>query len=312
MFTRPRLGGTDFSPAPTSDDFKHLDTSTPLHTAPKLTYRASRMAPHMESTPSHPDTEQSHRKQDLFDSSVQRYSSYYSVASATPLTKLKAWTPKQVVPYKTNKARPEGSDSERSRWYHHLGNPRIPYVALLYLQLLVNVAMVAATFYAVYKIYATVHKDVGHKMALYVSDVQHEISRCLREFQRNKCSLMRSPALEQPCLEWEKCMARDPQQLGRLQITAETVAEILDGFLRPISWKAVILMATLVLACVVVTNVAFGAYRRNSGFAEYSERCAALEALQIKVAHEREMSVYALGMEAIDTDSPLHGKGNRE
>lgn len=155
-------------------------------------------------------------------------------------------------------------------------DPRTPYVLLLYLQLFFNISIVSLVLVLLYRFVTTVQADVHGKVESYTLDAVREISRCLREYFRNKCSLeVRAPALEQTCTAWENCMNRDPQQLGRSRITAETFAQIVDGFLRPISWKALVFFTLLTFGALVATNIGFGSYRRYAR--EDSRRVAWLE-----------------------------------
>ena len=57
-------------------------------------------------------------------------------------------------------------------------------------------------------------------------------NRCERE--------SRVPAMEGVCDGWEKCMNRDPGRVGRARVSAHTFAEILNGFVEPISVKAMV------------------------------------------------------------------------
>lgn len=141
----------------------------------------------------------------------------------------------------------------RLAWRRVLSDPTIPYMILLYLQLFLNIVLVAVLIYVGYSFISSVRSDIGHKVDMYTLDAVREILRCLREFYRNKCAVeLRAPALELRCVQWEKCMNRDPQQLGRAQISAETLADVVNGFVRPLSWK-------LVAVFVLATGGSFGA-----------------------------------------------------
>lgn len=145
-------------------------------------------------------------------------------------------------------------------------DPSVPYVLLLYLQLLCNIILVSVVIYLIYVLIVNIRADVRHKIDMYTSDAIREITRCSRDFYRNKCSTdgnVRAPALEQVCTKWEKCMNRDPQQIGRSKITAETFADIVNGFFKPISWKSLFMFSTLLFGSFFVTNVAFGSYRKG-------------------------------------------------
>ncbi|KAJ1548337.1 hypothetical protein HK096_002094 [Nowakowskiella sp. JEL0078] len=74
-----------------------------------------------------------------------------------------------------------------------------------------------------------------------------QISECSKQYVVNSCSPQanRAPALETLCSEWEVCMARNPSEIGRLKVGAETLAEVINKLIEPLSLK------TMVFACVV-------------------------------------------------------------
>lgn len=51
---------------------------------------------------------------------------------------------------------------------------------------------------------------------------------------------MQAPALTEACEAWRRCAARDPTVVGRARVTAETFAEILNGFVDVVSWKTMV------------------------------------------------------------------------
>ena len=42
------------------------------------------------------------------------------------------------------------------------------------------------------------------------------------------------------CGAWETCMNRDPTVVGRAKVGAELIAEVINGFVEPISWKTLV------------------------------------------------------------------------
>lgn len=42
------------------------------------------------------------------------------------------------------------------------------------------------------------------------------------------------------CAAWETCMNRDPTKVGRAKVGAELIAEVVNGFVEPISWKTLV------------------------------------------------------------------------
>ncbi|GEQ72734.1 hypothetical protein JCM33374_g6422 [Metschnikowia sp. JCM 33374] len=166
-----------------------------------------------------------------------------------------------------------------SFWSSSALDPRIPYVLSLYLQLFFNVIIVSVVLYLLFIFIKTVRVDIRHKVEMYTADAIQEISLCSRQFYRNRCSNegtnIRAPALEETCMALEKCMNRDPQQIGKSKITAETFADIVNGFLHPISWKSSILFSGLIIGGVFITNIAFGTYRSRSGLGDFPQKHSA-------------------------------------
>jgi hypothetical protein len=146
-----------------------------------------------------------------------------------------------------------------------LTDSNIPYVLSLYLQLIFNVLIIGLICYFVVIFITTIRSDMNYKLELYITDSLQEISKCSREYYRNKCNEATiPPVLENQCTNWMKCMNRDPQLIGRSKLTAETFADILNGFIKPISWKSIVFLAIMIFGSVIVTNMAFNTYRHST------------------------------------------------
>ena len=58
------------------------------------------------------------------------------------------------------------------------------------------------------------------------------------------------------CATWETCMNRDPKIVGRAKVGAEMLAEVINGFIEPISWKTLVRINrpsrhnTILITCV--------------------------------------------------------------
>lgn len=46
--------------------------------------------------------------------------------------------------------------------------------------------------------------------------------------------------MAQQCANWETCMSRDPTIVGRAKVGAELIAEVVNSFVEPISWKTLV------------------------------------------------------------------------
>lgn len=117
----------------------------------------------------------------------------------------------------------------------------IPLIASHYLQLFFNLSLISLLLYALFCFYLTIRRDVDQKVEEYSAEIIQEMSLCAKEYIGNRCEpSMRVPAMEVRCTAWEKCMNRDPSQVGRARVSAETFAEILNSFIEPISYKTMV------------------------------------------------------------------------
>ena len=82
---------------------------------------------------------------------------------------------------------------------------------------------------------------VDIQVLIQLLDIIQEISLCATQFRNNRCSGDSPiPAMVQQCANWEACMNRDPAVVGRAKVGAELIAEVINGFVEPISWKTLV------------------------------------------------------------------------
>lgn len=77
---------------------------------------------------------------------------------------------------------------------------------------------------------------------------------CASQYRNNLCSSNPIPAMTHQCASWETCMNRDPTIVGRAKVGAEMIAEVVNGFVEPISWK------TLVSGCLTCALCVLNSY----------------------------------------------------
>lgn len=157
-------------------------------------------------------------------------------------------------------------------------DPMAPGILSAYLQTIFNLGLLSIFVYFFYLIVSTVRYDIDQKVEEYSTDILAEMSKCSHEYVRNNCMPgKRVPALETMCNNWERCMNQDPAVVGRAKVSAETFAEILNGFIEPISLKSMAFLAVLSVGAFFVNNVAFGFNaRRYMKTLEETERTRAV------------------------------------
>lgn len=82
--------------------------------------------------------------------------------------------------------------------------------------------------------------DGGNVNEDYVSDIVQEISICAGHYNANSCGSNPVPAVLQPCGEWETCKNRDPTEVRRAKVVASLIAEVINGFVDPLSWRSLV------------------------------------------------------------------------
>lgn len=97
------------------------------------------------------------------------------------------------------------------------------------------------------------------------TDTLSEITACASAYTANRCGTeLQAPALMAACKNWERCSARDPAVVGTARVTAETFAEILNGFVDSVSWKTMLFTLLSLSIVVGATNSTLSFFRIKS------------------------------------------------
>ncbi|PVV05195.1 hypothetical protein BB560_000290 [Smittium megazygosporum] len=138
----------------------------------------------------------------------------------------------------------------------------IPYVVSGYL--FFNMCIASIFLVILIQIIHTIYGDIDKK---YMERSQV----CAKNYIDNRCDpSTRVPAMESKCLEWQICKNMDPSRIGRGRIFAETFAEIINGFIELISWKAMLFFFMLLFGTIYFSNVAFSNFRKSRNVAQES------------------------------------------
>ncbi|PRT57021.1 Nucleus export protein BRL1 [Wickerhamiella sorbophila] len=141
-------------------------------------------------------------------------------------------------------------------WHHNL-----PYTLSTYLQLVFNAGLLVLSVMLVRSFKSDVDKRVSETAAT----IARKAAQCAELYIQNECRPgLRRPALEDYCEELEECMEKDPEGVKRMSAHAATLAEFINEFLNPLSFKAIFLMVSLGLAVAFVANYLFGFVRAKA------------------------------------------------
>ncbi|CCC70882.1 hypothetical protein NCAS_0F03980 [Naumovozyma castellii] len=146
-------------------------------------------------------------------------------------------------------------------------NDQRPKIIAQYIQLLFNSVVVTVILFFAYQFVTLVKKDVDFKLQRKLVENDYRIQRCEENYVRNQCEPeLRVPALEELCNEWFHCMQeKEETPKGTVvhistTLWAQTLAEVVNAFIEPISWRTLFFILLTTCSIVAVTNIAFGSY----------------------------------------------------
>ena len=126
-------------------------------------------------------------------------------------------------------------------------HPNLPNVLSFWAQMGINFFIAGLTVFGIFTFWMTVRSDVDKASEDARALVMAEITKCAKDYVDNRCgSDKRLPALEIVCDNWEHCMYRDPNGIGRARVSAHTFAQIFNSFIEPISYKAMVWLISFV------------------------------------------------------------------
>ncbi|KAI5279276.1 hypothetical protein KEM52_004424, partial [Ascosphaera acerosa] len=163
-------------------------------------------------------------------------------------------------------------------------HPTVPGILSYYAQFTFNATLALVALYVILSFLLAIRAEVNRASEEVSADILAEMATCARDYVENRCADhsgmpgRRLPALEAICDRWERCMNRDPAKVGRASVSARTLAEIFNGFIEPISYKAFFFATMTAACCLAVSNFTFSLFRN---------KVSSYEAYQTKPAHQQ-------------------------
>ncbi|KAL1952512.1 hypothetical protein VTO42DRAFT_5098 [Malbranchea cinnamomea] len=160
-------------------------------------------------------------------------------------------------------------------------HPHIPRILSYYAQFAFNLTLAFLTLYVIVAFLLAIRSDVIRASDDESARILAEMAVCARNYVENRCggeNGRRLPALETVCENWERCMNQDPAKVGRAKVSAQTLAEIFNGFIEPISLKTMIFMIASLTSFVAVSNFTFSFFRTKSNYPPHPDPAPASSA----------------------------------
>lgn len=120
-------------------------------------------------------------------------------------------------------------------------HPNVPAILSWWAQLVVNLSLFSLAVYVVFGFVSAIRGEFEQAAQEMSDTILADMAVCTKSYLDNDCGRpTRAPALETICENWERCMNRDPAKVGRAKVSAHTMAIIINSFIDPISWKAIV------------------------------------------------------------------------
>lgn len=120
-------------------------------------------------------------------------------------------------------------------------HPNVPAILSWWAQLVVNLSLFSLAVYVVFGFVSAIRGEFEQAAQEMSDTILADMAVCTKSYLDNDCGRpSRAPALETICENWERCMNRDPAKVGRAKVSAHTMAIIINSFIDPISWKAIV------------------------------------------------------------------------
>ena len=116
--------------------------------------------------------------------------------------------------------------------------------------------IMASCVFIMWSVFATIRSEINVAGDREVAALHAEVATCTRQWRENMCEPHRMlPALAAQCNEWALCMEQDPNAARKAVLSAQTFANILNGFLETLSWKTMFAAVFLIAAPLTLINV---------------------------------------------------------
>ena len=118
-------------------------------------------------------------------------------------------------------------------------HPQLPHILATWVQFTLNTLVAAVFAYVVWTLVGFVSAEIDHKAETAIQEARADIAVCARRLVENGCDRPGGvgPEFQRQCHAWAACAGRDAKQVGRATISATTMADIVNGFFEPLSWK---------------------------------------------------------------------------
>ncbi|KAJ9491590.1 hypothetical protein VN97_g1651 [Penicillium thymicola] len=172
-------------------------------------------------------------------------------------------------------------------------HPNVPAILSWWAQLVVNLSLFSLAVYVVFGFVSAIRGEFEQAAQEMSDTILADMAVCTKSYIDNDCARSsRAPALETICENWERCMNRDPAKVGRAKVSAHTMAIIINSFIDPISWKAILFFLATISTVTVVSNWSFRSFRHRLQQQHYAQHPPPPQSMHPQLQHNPSFGYY--------------------
>ncbi|KOS39884.1 hypothetical protein ACN38_g9268 [Penicillium nordicum] len=172
-------------------------------------------------------------------------------------------------------------------------HPNVPAILSWWAQLVVNLSLFSLAVYVVFGFVSAIRGEFEQAAQEMSDTILADMAVCTKSYIDNDCARSnRAPALETICENWERCMNRDPAKVGRAKVSAHTMAIIINSFIDPISWKAILFFLATISTITVVSNWSFRSFRHRLQQQHYAQHPPPPQSMHPQLQHNPSFGYY--------------------
>ncbi|KAJ5513842.1 hypothetical protein N7463_003394 [Penicillium fimorum] len=200
----------------------------------------------------------------------------------------------------TKQGKGQKSEQDRSRvssWSEFFSmleaHPNVPAILSWWAQLVVNLSLFSLAVYVVFAFVSAIRGEFEQAAQEMSDTILADMAVCTKNYIDNDCGRSsRAPALETICENWERCMNRDPAKVGRAKVSAHTMAIIINSFIDPISWKAILFFLATISTVTIVSNWSFRSFRHRLQQQHYAQHPPQPQSMHPQLQHNPSFGYY--------------------
>ncbi|KAI8977255.1 Di-sulfide bridge nucleocytoplasmic transport domain-containing protein [Mycotypha africana] len=99
--------------------------------------------------------------------------------------------------------------------------------------------------------------EVEARYYLKLQDLSEQAKICHSNYITHKCGPdLIGPTWQKYCEEWDRCSTFRPQFFGKTRIIAQVFGELMNAFIEPLSYKAMLVIFTLLFGIFIIVGLA--------------------------------------------------------